>query len=666
MANKIIHKHSSVITDKKAKLPNESQLEYGELAVNYAKGVETISLKNSENEIVEIKSTAYIEKIIEDNEFVTASALNQLNERCEDIEEEIKGLDDKFATREHTHEQYVTNETFNSRMEEDERVIATALNQLNEKFTGVQEEIEGLGSTYASKEHTHEQYAEKEHTHEQYAEKTYVDEYFAQKEHTHEQYAEKEHTHDDYVDKETFRQTIEDNEFVTASALNELDSRCKDIQNKVTEFDDKFTTKVYVDESFAQKEHTHEQYAQKQHTHEQYAEKEHTHEQYAEKEHTHEQYAEKEHTHEQYAEKAYVDESFAQKEHTHDDYVDKETFRQTIEDNEFVTASALTNLDTRLTSIEKNGGDSVDLTGYATTESVDAKLSKLEESIASKQNTISDIETIRSNASKGATAVQPDSLATVAATGSYNDLSDKPTIPSAVTESTVSEWGFTKNTGTYSKPGSGIPKSDLSSNVQSSLDKADTALQSVPSEYITESELNAKNYATTAQVNAKQDIISDLSTIRSGAEKGATALQSVPSEYVQITQLSTIATTGSYNDLFNKPTIPNIEGLATEEFVNAKFDEVFQSVSNGKLLIASAITDKGVYASNEDTFQELSDKIDTIIVAPPGENLIGYVDEENDIYLSLSDLNNGTYHLRFEGANGLLSNFDEIGTVIVE
>lgn len=39
-------------------------------------------------------------------------------------------------------------------------------------------------------------------------------------------------------------------------------------------------------------------------------------------------------------------------------------------------------------------------------------------------------------------------LATVATSGSYNDLSDKPSIPSAVTESTVSGWGFTKNTGT--------------------------------------------------------------------------------------------------------------------------------------------------------------------------------------------------------------------------
>lgn len=61
--------------------------------------------------------------------------------------------------------------------------------------------------------------------------------------------------------------------------------------------------------------------------------------------------------------------------------------------------------------------------------------------------------------------------------GNYEDLSNKPTIPSEVTETTVSNWGFTKNTGTYSKPSGGIPKTDLSSNVQTSLEKADTALQ---------------------------------------------------------------------------------------------------------------------------------------------------------------------------------------------
>lgn len=62
--------------------------------------------------------------------------------------------------------------------------------------------------------------------------------------------------------------------------------------------------------------------------------------------------------------------------------------------------------------------------------------------------------------------------------GSYNDLTDKPAIPDAVTEGTVSGWGFTKNTGTYSKPTGGIPKTDLAPAVQTSLGKADSALQS--------------------------------------------------------------------------------------------------------------------------------------------------------------------------------------------
>lgn len=62
-------------------------------------------------------------------------------------------------------------------------------------------------------------------------------------------------------------------------------------------------------------------------------------------------------------------------------------------------------------------------------------------------------------------------------------IKNKPTIPAAVTESTVSGWGFTKNTGTYSKPSSGIPKSDLASSVQTSLGKADTALQSYTEQY---------------------------------------------------------------------------------------------------------------------------------------------------------------------------------------
>lgn len=61
----------------------------------------------------------------------------------------------------------------------------------------------------------------------------------------------------------------------------------------------------------------------------------------------------------------------------------------------------------------------------------------------------------------------------------------KEMIPAAVTEAIVSSWGFTKNTGTYSKPSGGIPETDLASAVQTSLGKADSALQSVPATYRT-------------------------------------------------------------------------------------------------------------------------------------------------------------------------------------
>ena len=51
------------------------------------------------------------------------------------------------------------------------------------------------------------------------------------------------------------------------------------------------------------------------------------------------------------------------------------------------------------------------------------------QTFAWKQNTISDLATIRSNAEKWATAVQPWSLATVATSWDYEDLINKPNTP---------------------------------------------------------------------------------------------------------------------------------------------------------------------------------------------------------------------------------------------
>ena len=103
-----------------------------------------------------------------------------------------------------------------------------------------------------------------------------------------------------------------------------------------------------------------------------------------------------------------------------------------------------------------------------------------------------------------------------------------------------------------------------------------------------------------------------------------------------------------------------------KQYVDAKFDELFQNVSNGKKLIASAITDKGIYASDEETFQELSDKISSLIIGAPGTTIVGYVDEENDIYISETEVAAGTYVLKYEDQNGILAGFDDIGNVEVE
>ena len=103
--------------------------------------------------------------------------------------------------------------------------------------------------------------------------------------------------------------------------------------------------------------------------------------------------------------------------------------------------------------------------GFATNSAVEAAL-------ADKQDTISDLESIRSGAGKGVTALQavPSTYRTASAQDVIdNGLSDRV---SAIEEK---ETGWN---GKYSKPTGGIPKTDLAQAVQTSLSKADSALQS--------------------------------------------------------------------------------------------------------------------------------------------------------------------------------------------
>lgn len=134
--------------------------------------------------------------------------------------------------------------------------------------------------------------------------------------------------------------------------------------------------------------------------------------------------------------------------------------------------------------------------------------------------------------------------ATVATSGSYNDLTDKPTIPPAVTESTVSGWGFTKNTGTVTSVAvkmNGSEKGKVTSSGTIDLGTVLTTHQTIKT-------LNTNN--TTAQTVSGSETISGSGTIN----------------------LHKISKTGSYNDLSNKPTIlseADVKGIKVNNAVYA-------------------------------------------------------------------------------------------------
>lgn len=122
-----------------------------------------------------------------------------------------------------------------------------------------------------------------------------------------------------------------------------------------------------------------------------------------------------------------------------------------------------------------------------------------------------------------------------------------------ITSSDISNWN---SKGTYSKPSEGIPKTDLESSVQTSLGKADTALQSytetdptVPS-WAKQSTKPTYTASEVGALPATTVIPDDLADLNDDATH----------RLVTDTQISTWNNksdfSGSYNDLTNKPTIP--------------------------------------------------------------------------------------------------------------
>ena len=141
----------------------------------------------------------------------------------------------------------------------------------------------------------------------------------------------------------------------------------------------------------------------------------------------------------------------------------------------------------------------------------------------------------------------------------------------------------------YTKPSGGIPKSDLASSVQTSLDKADTALQSAPvasvngktgavtlgagdvgalpsgTKFVSSVNGNigaVTGIATKDELNEKQKALTEtqLAAVNSGITEAKRTkydgYEEIINQKANSADLATVATSGSYNDLLNKPTIP--------------------------------------------------------------------------------------------------------------
>ena len=150
-------------------------------------------------------------------------------------------------------------------------------------------------------------------------------------------------------------------------------------------------------------------------------------------------------------------------------------------------------------------------------------------------------------------------FATVATTGSYNDLTDKPTIPTAYTHpathpaSMITGLSTVATSGSYAdltnKPTIPTVTNDLTNALKSNYDTAYTHSQSAH-----------------APSNAEANVQADWNVTDTGSDAYIKNKPTIPAAYTHptshpasmITGLAKVATSGSYNDLSNKPTIPTI------------------------------------------------------------------------------------------------------------
>ncbi|MBQ5918170.1 MAG: hypothetical protein IIW92_06395 [Lachnospiraceae bacterium] len=172
-------------------------------------------------------------------------------------------------------------------------------------------------------------------------------------------------------------------------------------------------------------------------------------------------------------------------------------------------------------------GTGIKLSGDTISADTDVLATKAD--LNSKQNVIADLPQIRSGAEAGATAVQPEDLATVATSGSYNDLTNNPKINNVelVGNKSLNDLGIQPK-GNYALE-SEIP--DVSNFITNTVD-------------------NLVNYYKKSETFTKQevnDLISAITTM------DIRVVQTLPTEDISTTTIYFVPkTTAGTNDVYDE------------------------------------------------------------------------------------------------------------------
>lgn len=175
-------------------------------------------------------------------------------------------------------------------------------------------------------------------------------------------------------------------------------------------------------------------------------------------------------------------------------------------------------------------------------------------------------------------------LSTVATSGSYEDLTNKPNIPDAYELPVASATtlggvkvgsGLDITNGVLSATGGGVADAVDWSKVQNKPAFADVATSGNYNDLSNKPTIpSVEGLASEAYVNEKVAaiVIPEVPTKVSELEndKGYLTEHQSLEGYAKTADLAQVAKTGSYNDLADKPTIPSTSGLASTKYVDDK------------------------------------------------------------------------------------------------